>query len=209
MYKVHDISMAIFEGMPVYKNKPEKQPSIRIVQDFPDSPARESRIDMDVHTGTHIDSPLHMVPDGGTIKTISLERLIGTCRILDLSDVVGGITKEDLVSHNIQPGEFILLKTKNSKEDSFAPEFVFLAEDGAKYLAELKIKGVGIDSLGIERSQPGHPTHKSLFQADIVIIEGLRLKNVTAGSYFLVAAPIKLLDTEAAPARVLLIEGIH
>lgn len=210
MYKIYDISMPIFEGMPVYKNNPAKQPKIRVVQDFDTSAARESRIDLDSHTGTHVDSPLHMVAGGATMEMLPLERWVGPCRVLDVTDVQGGIGRADLERHGILKGQFLLFKTRNSMEQraDFDPEFVFLAEDGARYLVEVGIRGVGIDGLGVERSQPGHPTHKTLFGADIVVVEGLRLTEVPVGSYFLVAAPLKLLETEAAPARALLIEGI-
>jgi arylformamidase len=208
MYKVYDVSAPIYAGMPVYKDKPEKQPVIKIVQDFDTGKVRESRIDMDVHTGTHVDSPLHMLPEGGTMQTIPAERLTGPCRVLDVTGVEGGVTRADLEPFNVQKDEFLILKTRNSMEDKFNLEFIYLAEDGARYLAETGVRGVGIDALGIERSQEGHPTHKALFAADIVIIEGLRLADVPEGNYFLVGAPIKLVETEAAPARVLLIEGL-
>ena len=86
--------------------------------------------------------------------------------------------------------------------------FYFLTEDGARYLVEQKVRGVGIDSLGIERAQPGHPTHKTLFNNEIIIIEGLRMKDVSAGDYFMVATPLKMIGTDASPARVILIDGI-
>jgi len=208
MFRLYDISMPIFEGMPVYKNKPEKQPKVEVLQDFTAASAYESRIHMDAHTGTHVDAPLHMIPGGETFESISLERLVGRCRVLDLTHVTDGISKEDLERHYPVAGEFLLLKTLNSQENGFMPEFVYLTEDGAKYLAELGIRGVGIDALGVERSQAGHPTHKALFGSNVIIIEGLRLGEVEPGDYLLVAAPLKMVGTEAAPARVLLIEGL-
>ncbi|GAA4710391.1 cyclase family protein [Brevibacillus fulvus] len=208
MYKVYDVSAAIHADMAVYKNKPEKKPQIRVVQDFDTAAARESRADLDMHTGTHVDSPLHMVPGGGTVATLPLDKLVGPCRVLDLTHVQGGITRNDLQGLQMEKDEILVLKTKNSLVDHFDPDFVYLAEDGAKYLAEIGIRSVAIDALGIERSQPGHPTHKTLFEAGIVIFEGLRLAEVPAGNYFFVGAPIKLLETEAAPARVLLFEGL-
>lgn len=69
------------------------------------------------------------------------------------------------------------------------------------------MRGVGIDSLGIERSQEGHPTHKTLFNNSIIIVEGLRLKEVVEGEYFMVIAPLKLEGTDGSPARALLIDG--
>jgi arylformamidase len=205
MYQIYDVTMPIFSGMPVYKNKPEKQPSFERVQS---GYVSESRVRLDVHTGTHVDAPLHMIENGPTLETIPVERLVGPCRVIDLTDVTDGITREDLEKREIQPGEFVLFKTKNSFDEAFNYEFIYVKENAARYLAEKQIKGVGIDSLGIERSQPGHPTHKTLFEHDIVVIEGLRLRHVPEGSYFLVAAPLHLTGTDAAPARVLLFEGL-
>jgi arylformamidase len=203
--KIYDISMSIFEGMPVYKNKPEKQPSIQTTKaDY----VSESKIQLDVHTGTHVDAPLHMVEDGPTMEGIPLERLVGPCRVIHLSHVKDGIGAADLEGANIQPNEFVLFKTKNSEEEAFNFEFIYLKEDAAKRLVEIGIKGVGIDALGVERSQPGHPTHKALFGGDVIVIEGLRLKEVPDGQYLMVAAPLKLVGTDAAPARVLLVEGL-
>ncbi|WP_339173648.1 cyclase family protein [Anoxybacillus sp. FSL W8-1294] len=200
---MYDVTAPIFEGMPVYKNKPEKQPKLMTVtNDY----VTESRIDMDVHTGTHIDAPLHMVKDGETFETIPLEKLVGYCKVLDVTNVDDRITKEDLIHFDIQENDFILFKTKNSFDDAFNFEFIYVAEDAAAYLAEKRIRGVGIDALGVERNQTGHPTHKTLFSHGIIIIEGLRLKDVPAGEYWMIAAPLKLVGTDAAPARVLLFE---
>ncbi|TWI58097.1 cyclase family protein [Halalkalibacter nanhaiisediminis] len=203
--KVYDITAPVFEGMPVYKNKPEKQPKFIKTTN---AHVTESKLEMDAHTGTHIDAPLHMINDGETFETLSLDKLVGSAKVFDLTQVEDGITKADLENLDIQENDFVLFKTSNSLEDEFNFEFIFLKEDGAKFLAERKVRGVGIDALGVERSQPGHPTHKALFGADIIVIEGLRLKEVAPGSYFMVAAPLKLVGTDASPARVLLFEGM-
>ncbi|CAI8762307.1 MULTISPECIES: cyclase family protein [Bacillus] len=203
--KIYDITAPIFEGMTVYKNKPEKQPQFSRTTN---AHVTESRITLDVHTGTHIDAPLHMINEGATFESIPLEKLVGPVKVFDLTTVEDGITKTDLQHLDIQENDFILFKTRNSFEDEFNYEFIFLKEDGAHYLAERNIRGVGIDALGVERSQPGHPTHKALFDANIIVIEGLRLKNVPADQYFMVAAPLKLVGTDASPARVLLFKDI-
>jgi arylformamidase len=204
--KMYDVTAPIFEGMPVYKNKPEKQPKFSTVtNDY----VTESRVDMDVHTGTHIDAPLHMVKNGETFETISLEKLVGTCKVFDVTNVDDKISKNDIAHLDIQENDFVLFKTKNSFDEAFNFEFIYVAEDAAQYLAEKKVRGVGIDALGVERSQPGHPTHKTLFGNNIIIIEGLRLKDVPEGQYFMVAAPLKLVGTDAAPARVLLFENLR
>lgn len=204
--KMYDITGEIFEGMAVYKDKPEKQPKLN---QLTNGYVTETRLEMDVHTGTHIDAPLHMKVDGETFESISLDKLVGKCKVLDLTATENGISKADLEGFELEKDDFVLFKTKNSFDDHFNFDFIFLAEDGATHLSELGIRGVGIDALGVERSQEGHPTHKTLFDHDIIIIEGLRLKEVEQGEYFMVAAPLKLVGTDASPARVLLFEGLN
>lgn len=204
--KVYDISMSIHHGMPVYKNKDEKRPIIQVMQDFSTGSSYGSRISMDMHTGTHIDAPLHMIENGSTMDEFNIEKVVTECKVIDLTEVKDKITEKDFNNKEINEGDFILLKTRNSFEEDFDFNFVFLDESGATYLKQRGIKGVGIDSLGIERSQKGHETHKILLGDGITIIEGLRLKEVNEGKYLLFALPLKIMGVEAAPARAILIE---
>ncbi len=225
MAKIYDVSMPVHPGMPVYKNKAEKQPVIEVIRDFdhgsrddqgaPGSKdtsntqdltgIRETRIHLDTHTGTHVDAPLHVMPAGPAMEAYDPETFFGACRVLDLTGVKDRITRRDLEDQGIQPGEFILCQTRNSWREGFDFRFVYLAPDAAQYLAEKGVRGVGLDALGIERDQPNHVSHRALLEKRIMVIEGLRLKEVPAGAYLLLVAPLKLISTEAAPARVLLI----
>ncbi|AIS52253.1 glucose-6-phosphate 1-dehydrogenase Zwf [Thermoanaerobacter kivui] len=135
-----------------------------------------------------------------------LSKVITKCKVFDFTNIFDKITSEDLVNKNIQKGNFIIFKTRNSLVEDFDFEFVYLDKSGALYLKEKEIVGVGIDALGIERSQPDHETHKILLEAGIVILEGLRLKDVEEGEYFLYAAPLKIKGAEAAPTRAVLIK---
>lgn len=202
--KIYDISMTVTEQIQVYKNIEEKKPELRTTSDHTTGSAFETRINIDAHTGTHVDAPLHMIEGGDTIESIPLESTIGPARVLDLTDVEDGISRADLEPFKIVKGEWLLLKTKNSFSEEFDFNFVYLKKDGAAYLCELGIKGVATDGLGIERSQPGHETHRQLMERDIIIVEGLRLKEVPEGNYYMVIAPLKLSGIEAAPARAFL-----
>ena len=149
--------------------------------------------------------------EGKTIDEMHLDRLIGDCVVLDMTTCAERITRDCLLAHDneiIEDG-IVLLRTTNSDlspTDKFSPHFVYLEASGAIYLAEKKVKAVGIDYLGIEHSQPGHPTHENLMHADVAIIEGLRLRHVATGSYFFVCLPLNVIGIEAAPARAILIE---
>lgn len=204
MPTIYDISMTIEESMQVWKNYEQKKPKITNVQNHDEGKPHESLLSMNVHTGTHVDAPLHMLAGGDTIETIPLERLVGPARVLDLTHVKEFITKEDLEPFAIQRGERILFKTSSSFSEDFLMDFVFLREDGAKYLADIGIGLVATDALGIERAQAEYPTHRTLMRNDVIIVEGVRLKEVTAGNYSLVIAPLKLTGIDASPARAFL-----
>lgn len=203
---LYDISMTIHPDMQVYKNKPEKRPQFEITSDFVVGQSHETKIHLDVHTGTHIDAPLHMLPAGTTVDQLSLGNLIRPCKVIDLTHIQEAIHAQDLQSLEIDPDDFLLLKTQNSWDEQFNSHFIYVAKDAAQWLVQHHIAGVGVDGLGIEREQAGHPTHKILFQQNILIIEGLRLSSISPGIYLMIAAPIKLHGLDAAPARVILMD---
>ncbi|ENH95588.1 hypothetical protein J416_15222 [Gracilibacillus halophilus YIM-C55.5] len=203
--KFHDISMAIHEDMQVWEDSDSKRLNVKRETN---AHITESTITMNLHTGTHIDAPLHMINDADTFETIPMNQLIRQVKVLNLQSATDGITRADLQAHPIKKGDFLLFQTKNSfhQDQSFDFQFIYLTEDGADYLIEKDIIGVGIDTLGIERSQQGNPTHRKLFRKQKIILEGLRLAHINPGNYFMVAAPLKMIGTEAAPARVFLFE---
>lgn len=198
-----DVSMPITRNMAVYKNKEENRPRLEVTGN-PRTGVTESVIKLNLHTGTHLEFPLHMIPGGDDSAGYSLKDMIIPCKVLDFTSVQEMITIAELKEKEIGKNDFILLKTKNSFSHSFDPEFIFLEKSGAKYLVQRRIKGVGIDSLGIERNQPDHPTHKILLKNKVIIIEGLRLENVQEGFYTMFAAALNIPGAEASPVRVLL-----
>ncbi len=206
---IHDISWPISADTTVYKDK--KTINFQTLKMFEADGVRESIITFGAHTGTHIDAPSHFQKDGKTIDQLDLSQVIGKCKVFDMSGVSDAITQDYLENLDIQARDIVLFKTSNSAAhptQAFNPHFIFLEISGAQYLAQRKVKAVGIDYLGIERGQAGHLTHKALFDHNITIIEGLRLQAVSQGSYFLCCLPLALVGLEAAPARAVLIEGI-
>lgn len=206
--KIYDISMKIHSEMPVYKNRDHLKPVREIVKNHTNSDFFSSNIKMNMHAGTHLDAPLHMLKGGTTIDQTDLSKIARPCFVVDLTDIEDRITKDALLDKNINKGEFVLFKTKNSHISDFYYEYVFLDKSGAEYLNNLEITGVGIDSLSIGKGQENHETHKILLRSGIIILEGLRLKEVNEGNYFLVAAPLKISNAEASPVRAILIDGL-
>lgn len=205
-----DISMTIRKDMLVYKGKDEIRPRLTTIRDFNQGDAHESELQMNVHTGTHVDAPLHMLEDGENANLFFAENPFYKSKLLDLTEIEEKITAADLKEYNIEKNSFIILKTKNSQPgflEKTPEKFIYLAESGAEYLIDKNIKGVGIDTNGIERAQSEHPTHKKLLGEKIMILEGLRLNQVPAGSYIMLLSLLKIADSDGLPGRAYLFEN--
>ena len=207
--KIIDISWPVSPTITEYKDR--RTVTFNAAKIFERDGVRESVISMNVHTGTHVDAPAHFLKNGSTIDTTPLVSLVGSCVVLDCTDVKDAITAELLERYAdlCSAGDIVLLKTLNSDEPADGPfnkSFIFLAASGAQFLADLEVKAVGIDYLGIERGQVDHATHEILLSRGIPIIEGLRLATAQAGSYHVCIAPLLLHGLEAAPARAFLIQ---
>jgi arylformamidase len=108
----------------------------------------------------------------------------------------------------LQRGERILLRTLNSDRcwqiDTFVEDFVSISQPAAEYLAECGIQTLGIDYLSVGGYlDDGAMIHRTLLEAGIWIIEGLDLSAVEPGRYELICLPVKLHDSDGAPARAI------
>ncbi len=203
--KIYDLSPEISEEMAVYKNKTEKKPKIRVTRTLKEG-SNETKLEIESHTGSHVDAPYHFLANGKTIEKISLDKFMGKAIVLDFTKIKTAITENHFKNKRIQKNDIVLLKTKNKPDKIFNPNFTYLEKSGAQYLASKKVKAVGIDALGIERSQPNHETHKVLLKNDIPIFEGLDLSKVKQGRYFFHGLPLKIRHGDASPVRAILID---
>lgn len=207
--QVIDISVPLSKLLPVWPNGYgfQKSQLHTITHDFD---ANVSRVDYDVHCGTHIDAPFHFVADGRLIEDIPLDLFFGDCWVADFTNV-SVITKQDLQKKGLPPNIVrILLKTSNSSkkwfEQPFDEGFIAINNDAAQYLVERGILLVGIDGPSIQRFQDPKDTHVTLLKNEIVILEGLYLNQASEGYYELICPPIKILNCEAMSARAVLRE---
>jgi arylformamidase len=207
--KLHDISLPISNDLPVWPGDPAVSLTLQSSIITGDQ-CNITQLQMGVHTGTHIDAPSHFLKDGGTIDSIPVETLIGSCVVVEL-DAKDIIERNDLCK--IDPSIFprVLIKTRNSElwanKCSFNMNYVALGIDAAQYLVEMKFILVGIDYLSIEPfNTNGGPVHKLLLKNNITILEGLNLSGILPGAYEIICLPLKLQGCEGAPARVILRE---
>ena len=153
------------------------------------------------HSGTHIDSPAHYIEDGMTIDQIPPETFIGPVTIIDLGCRRSAIRPEDLSPW--MDAERLIIKTGYSEKISFDPEYAYLDQDAAEFVAASGIRVVGIDTPSIEAYDGTGDVHRRILGAGIPIIEYLDLSAVSAGDYYMIALPLKITDGDGAPARVI------
>jgi len=204
---MYDISMTIENNMLVYKGKDEIRPEINAYRTFKNGTVHESEIKMPLHTGTHLDAPLHMLENGGDSSIFFAENPFYKAQLLDLMHIEDKISADDLKKFNIEKDTFLLLKTKNSKPgylEKTPEKFIYLDHSGTDYLLDKDVKGIAIDSNGIERDQDDHPTHKNLLKNNVKILEGVRLNKVPEGRYILLLSLLKIAESDGIPARAYL-----
>lgn len=198
-----DITTPISPITPVWPGDPvaELKPLLRFSNG--DS-CNLSALSAGLHTGTHLDAPLHFIPDGNDSTVFDLNKMIGDVQVLDATEI-GSITAEWIQQHIYPTTRRILFKTLTTGEKpTGAGNFKALDPTTAKLLLEKKICFCGIDGLSIATEDTLEETHKILLKQQVIIAEHLQLYSITAGLYEMICLPILIPGAEAAPARVLL-----
>lgn len=210
--RIFDISQTITNGMPVWPG----DPAVRLEWLSQISQGGEvnlTEIHLCAHAGTHLDMPSHFLEGGQTLDNLDLDVVVGKARVVLVPAEVRTINAAFLSTLSFDGVERILFKTANgdlvkADPDSFHQYYVALDASGARFLAETKVKLVGIDYMSVAVFEDPRGGHLPLLQAGIVVLEGIRLDSVEPGDYELIALPLKLGGREGAPVRAVLIEGL-
>jgi len=177
-----------------------------------------SSVNQGLHTGAHIDSPLHVFKDGITTAEISLEQVIGEAVTIDLSFVGANhrITVDDLKrggADKVKKGDIVLLRTDwTDKMYGKWPEYFtqspFFPPESAEWLVAKGPKSIGFDFFEEycarlpDFTSEDFPMHRVILGAGIVIMEGLTNLGALPRRRVPFYAPFyKIEGTEGAPAR--------
>jgi len=211
--KIYDVSVPISDETPVYEGDPKVEIETSNAISRGDA-ANVSKLCFGAHTATHVDAPNHFIEGAGKVDALPFEVLIGKARVVELPKDVIAIEDSHVKGANLQGVERVLFKTRNSdfwknSGQDFRKDFTYIAPEAAKELVNLGIKLVGIDYLSVEKfGSEDFGTHLTLLSAQVVIIEGLDLREVSAGDYELICLPMKIAGGtgDGAPARTVLRE---
>jgi arylformamidase len=209
--KLYDVTLTMKPGMPVWPGDiPVELERMSKIEEGANS--NVSRLQISVHTGTHVDAPRHFLPEGKTIETLDLDALVGPALVFEIPEDQDLITADLLISLKYpEKVTRVLFKTKNSKiwalgTQDFEPRYTSISPDGAGLLVKRGAKLVGIDYLSVAPYKRTRPTHEILLKASVVALEGLDLTGVNPGIYQVYCLPLKLYQCDGAPARVILVE---
>lgn len=196
-----DISRPIHSKMAVYPNNSGF--SVKTIQKAGNGISALSEITLGSHTGTHIDALSHIDLLGWGTENYTLDQLIGSCDVLEISNNVLVVHADDIPSTTTPR---VLFKTQNSagNPDIFDPEFTALAEDAAQELASRGVCLVGIDALSIKKKGVQDRVHETFLRAGICILEGLWFADVSAGVYELLCLPLPITGIDGVPVRAIL-----
>ncbi|MFN0188279.1 MAG: cyclase family protein [Bacteroidia bacterium] len=201
-----DVTTGIETSTPVWPGDPAPIISLLASHEAGDN-YQLSEVFLNLHTGTHVDAPLHFIKEGKDVTQIRLDALMGEAKVLDAS-AQKVISTDWLMTKNLRKGDRVLFKTMKDTDNRRVQlskiDFIALDVDAAYYLSELGIVLAGIDGLSIATANELNETHIVLLKNDVVIVEVLNFTGIEEGNYEMICLPIKIEDAEAAPARVLL-----
>lgn len=194
--KIYDISQEIF-GCQVYPGDPTPQKRVLSSMEKGDLYNLTS-FSMCAHNGTHIDAPFHFIKDGKTVDSIGLDTFIGMAYVAEHNGIVSADDATEMLE-------------KAKKQNSDAAKRILIkgeaevSAEAAKVFAESNILLLGNESQTVGPENAPMEVHLILLGAGVVLLEGIRLSEVSEGVYFLNAAPLNLSGSDGSPCRAVLI----
>ena len=190
--KIYDISQEVF-SCAVYPGDPKPGKQILSSTDSGDL-YNLTAFFMCAHNGTHIDAPFHFLGDGKTVDQMDLSIFVGDCYVARHAGDVSGADAQE-----------ILLKAEGAARILIAGDITVTAE-AADVFAESGICLFGNEGQSVGPEYAPMQVHLIFLRRGIALLEGIVLKDVPDGHYFLSAAPLNLAGADGAPCRAYLIE---
>lgn len=200
-----DLTQTIKPGMPVYPGT--EPPLISRPCTIEQNGFVERKLTFYSHTGTHLDSPAHIIKEGITLDRLPLEHFFGPAMVIDAAGIPGQEIPVELLNPlDGKKVDFVIFHTgwyHKWGEPGYFQGYPVLAPETAHNLAQRGIKGVGIDAVSVD---PVHVTdfaiHKILLSAGLVIIENLtNLKSLAGKEFILYCFPLKIEMADGSPVR--------
>ena len=195
--KIYDISQEVFSCQ-VYPGDPAPERKVLHSMEKGDL-YNLTEFSMCAHNGTHIDAPFHFIKDGKTVDAVCLEAFVGMAYVAEHHGIVSGDDAAEIIEKakalNPEAAKRILIK---------GPAEV--SQEAAEVFASSEILLLGNESQTVGPEDAPMAVHLILLAADVILLEGIRLAEVSEGVYLLNAAPLNLSGADGSPCRALLID---
>jgi arylformamidase len=204
--ELYDVTVTVRPDMPTFPGEPG--PALTAVKRIAaGAKANVSSLGLGLHTGTHVDAPLHFIEGGAAVDALPLSSLCGPARVVEIRDP-RSVGAGELEAAGLRGVTRVLFKTRNGRlwdDPAFHEDFVYLAPDAARWLVDHGAVLVGLDYLSIEAFGAARPdAHLTLLEAGVIVVEGLDLRAPPVGDYELWCLPLKVAGGDGGPARAVL-----
>ena len=194
--KIYDISQEVF-GCQIYAGDPMPEKKLLCSMEKGDL-YNLTAFSMCAHNGTHIDAPFHFIKGGKAVDSIGLDTFVGMAYVAEYHGIVSGTVAAEILEkakkQNLEAAKRILIKGDAE-----------VSSEAAEVFADSEILLLGNESQTVGPEAAPMEVHLILLGAGIVLLEGIRLAEVSEGAYFLNAAPLNLSGADGSPCRAILI----
>ena len=202
MHKFIDLSISITDSMPVYPG--DKPPHLTKVNTLIRDGFNNFLLSATMHTGTHIDGPMHVKNNKRFFDKIPLEQCIGFGCLLNAAGKNNILlTKEYQML--VRPKSIVLLYTGMSHvygRKKYFNASPTVSRELAHLFVERQVKMVCMDSPSPDRYP--FDIHKLLLENNVLIAENLtnvdRLLSIS--NFEVIALPLKI-HADSSPARII------
>lgn len=167
-----------------------------------------SEICLNVHTGTHVDCPIHFFKEHESVSSLSPERFYGKAFVADCTNINKSITPEffEIYNEKLISSDFVLFYTgwdKHWGSNEYYTDFPVLSEKMAKILSASEIKGIGFDTPSVDPvDSEDEVIHKIILGSNKIIIENLKNLNSLLNVDFSISCyPLKIDSADGSPVR--------
>jgi len=205
-FRIFDLTHEISNDMPVFPG--DMSPLIKILFEHDKDGFQELELNLTTHTGTHIDCPLHLFKGSRSLPETDISDFFGRAAAIDCSGMKDYIPLNFVQQyhHETERADFLLFYTGYDMlwgSDQYFSDFPLLTDEAARYLTNFKLKGVGFDTISVDRIDSKElPLHNIFLQKNMLIIENLKgLKDVVGQRFYFSCFPLKVADGDGSPVR--------
>jgi kynurenine formamidase len=178
-------------------------------------PLNVTELSLPCHAGTHVDAPIHIVPNGKSIEEFPLDAFVGPGAVISVTKNSGEeVTVKDLKASGVpvNQGDILMLHTGwDEKFDS--PDYnlhPYLSVEAAQWMVEKGLKMFGIDCITVDLPTPlrpkgfDFPVHRTLLGNGVLIAENvMNLGSIGGKRSRILALPLRVKGSDAGHARII------